>query len=99
MPFDLSKIAARSRTVTIHGVGDVVVREPTLGDYQRSRTDQFWWGDNLTMPDGSRFVDRNEQLASIRGEIAAALLEAVNGPRPTEPPSGGCGESQARSNG
>jgi phospholipid/cholesterol/gamma-HCH transport system substrate-binding protein len=73
MPFDLSKIAARIRTVTIDGVGDVVVREPTLGDYQRSRSDQFWWGDNLTMPDGSRFVDRNDQLASIRGDIAAAL--------------------------
>lgn len=99
MPFDLSSIAARSRTVEVPGVGAVVVREPTLGDYQRSRTDHYWWGSNLSMPDGTPFVERNEQLATIRGDIAALLLEAVNGTRPTEPPTGGCGESQARSNG
>lgn len=97
MPADLSNVVARSRAVEIDGIGKVIVREPTLADYQRSSTDQFWWAACLSCPDGTPLVSNPKDLGTIRLEVAAALLEEVNRPRPSEPPSGGSSESQARS--
>lgn len=97
MPADLSNVVARSRTVEIDGIGKVIVREPTLADYQRSSADQFWWAACLSCPDGTPLVANPKDLGTIRLEVAAALLEEVNRPRPSEPPSGGSSESQARS--
>lgn len=99
MPADLSKVTARSRTVEIDGIGAVVIREPTLADYQRSTHEQFWWASCLFCPDGTPLVENPKDLGTIRLEVAAALLEEVNRARPTEPPSGGSSASQARSSG
>lgn len=98
MPFDLSKIAARQRTVEIDGVGPVVFREPTLADYTRSQVDPYWWGSCISCPDGSPFVVSNADLGTVRADVAGRLLEEVNRPRPTEPAPAGSGESPVRSN-
>lgn len=99
MPADLSNVTARSRTVDIDGIGPVVVREPTLADYQRSNGDPFWWAACLSCPDGTPFVATPKELGLLRLDVAGRLLEEVNRPRPTAPASAGSSESQARNNG
>jgi hypothetical protein len=96
MPIDVSKFTGRSRTVEIPEIGSVIVREPNLADYNRAQHDPYWWAGCITLADGSPLVDVPAELGKLRGDIAAALLEAVNAPRPTVPPNGGCGESPAR---
>jgi hypothetical protein len=44
MPFDLSQLIAKPRTVNVPGVGVVMVREPTMADYARAPADPYWWG-------------------------------------------------------
>ena len=65
MPFDLSKIAARIRTVTIDGVGDVVVREPTLGELLDAATGP---GEELlrSLPGHGARDDSEQELAAFR---------------------------------
>jgi len=98
MPIDVSKFTSRAREVEIPELGTVIVREPMLADYNRAQHDPYWWGACVSMLDGSPLVANNADLGRLRGDIASALLEAVNAPRPTVPPSGGCGESPARNN-
>jgi len=97
MPVDLAKLLPRVRTVEIGGIGPLVFREPTMGDYQRSQGNPYWWVGCITCPDGTPFLANAADIANISGELASALLEEVNRPRPTAPPSGGCSESQAPS--
>jgi hypothetical protein len=98
MPIDVAKFTGRTRTVAIPEIGEVIVREPNLADYNRAQHDPYWWAGCVTLPDGSALVAVPSDLGRLRGDIAAALLEAVNEPRPTVPPNGGCGESPAPSN-
>jgi hypothetical protein len=97
MPIDVSKFTSRERTVEIVDIGTVKVREPMLADFNRAQHDPYWWAACVSMPDGSPLVAVPSDLGRLRGDIAAALLEAVNAPRPTPPPNGGCGESPAPS--
>jgi hypothetical protein len=97
MPIDLSALAARSRMVCIDGIGELVFREPTLADYQRAQHDPNWWVDLINCADGSPFLANPKDAGKIRGDLAGLLLEEATKIRPTEPPSGGSGESRARS--
>ena len=95
MPFDLSQLISKPRTVNVPGVGVVMVREPTLADYANASTDPYWWGACVTCTDGSPFVLNHAELGNIRAELCSALLEEINRPtRPTQAPSVGFGASQ-----
>jgi len=95
MPFDLSELIAKPRTVNVPGVGVVMVREPTMADYARAPADPYWWGACITCTDGSPFVVNHAELGNIRAEICSALLEEINKPsRPTQAPSAGSGALQ-----
>lgn len=92
MPFDLSQLIAKPRTVNVPGVGVVMVREPTLADYANASTDPYWWGACVTCTDGSPFVLNHAELGNIRADLCSALLEEINRPtRPTPAPSVGFG--------
>jgi hypothetical protein len=97
MPVDLSKLVAQERTVSIEGIGQLVFREATLADYQRAQHDPHWWVQLIACPDGSPFLADPKDAGRIRGELAGRLLEEATRTRPTEPPSGGSGGSEARS--
>jgi hypothetical protein len=99
MPFDLSSIKPRSRTVEIDGVGAVVIREPTLGDYTAARagTDRSWWIGCVSCADGTPFLPNHADAAQLPGWLGDRLLEEVAKLRPTTPPIGGSSESQAPS--
>lgn len=101
MPFDLSKIELRSRTVEIDGIGTVIVREPTMGDYAQARAtgDRYWWVDCIRCADGTPFLANRADMAKLPGALGDRLLEEVAKLRPTTPPSGGSSESQAPNNG
>lgn len=101
MPFDLSKLEVRSRTVEIDGIGAVVVREPTMGDYARARAtgDRYWWVNCIRCVDGTPFLANPADMDNVPGAIGDLLLAEVVKLRPTMPPSGGYSESQAPSNG
>lgn len=96
MPIDVSKFTGRAREVQIPDIGTVIVREPNLSDFTRAQHDPYWWAACVSLPDGTALVAVPSELGNLRGDIATALLEAVNAPRPTVPPNGGCGESPAR---
>lgn len=98
MPVDLAKLAPRTRTVDISGIGPLVFREPTMADFQRSQGNPYWWVSCISCLDGTPLLHNPADIAGISGELAAALLEEVNRPRPTPPPKGGYGESPAPSN-
>lgn len=93
MPIDISKVLSRSRTVNIDGIGPVVVREPTLGDAERSTTDRYWWLSCVSCPDGSPLLEHPQDAARLRHDIAAALMNEVNTIRPTHGPSADHGAS------
>jgi hypothetical protein len=94
MPIPLASMLARSRAVTIEGVGELVIREPTLADVQRSSTDPYWWVSCVSCPDGSPFLDNTQDAGKIRSEIAGAILTEINAVRPTHAPKGASFESR-----
>lgn len=101
MPFDPAKIEVRSRAVEIDGIGTVVVREPTMGDYARARAtgDRYWWVACIRCEDGTPFLADSADMDRLPGAIGDQLLAEVVKLRPTTPPSGGYSESQALNNG
>lgn len=101
MPLDLSKIQLRTRTVEIDGIGTVVVREPTMGDYAQARAtnDRYWWVDCIRCLDGSPLLANRADMDRLPGAVGDQLLEEVVRLRPTTRPSAASSESQAQSNG
>lgn len=85
------------RTVSIDSIGTVRVRRPTLGEAARAATDRNWWAACVQAVDGSPLFPTSFQVDDLESGIALAILSEVNKPRPTVPPSGGYGESEARS--
>lgn len=98
MPADLSRLMSRMRTETIPGVGEVMVREPTLAESLLASSTQYWWVPCITMPDGSPFLVNPTDMGKVRLDIAQALLEAVLKPGFTEPASAGSTATPAPNN-
>ena len=42
MPIDVTKFHAKSRRFADPDLGTIVVREPTMADYRRAATAQWW---------------------------------------------------------
>ena len=74
----------------------IVVREPTMADYRRAANDPWWWAACLSCEDGTPLLADPADLGRLSADVSTRLWEQVNAPHPTQPPPGGCGESQAR---
>jgi hypothetical protein len=83
LPIDLSKVTSRSRMVTIPELGELVFREPTLADAQRSALDPYWWVACVTCADGTPFLTNAQDAGRLRADVATAVLAEVNAVRPT----------------
>jgi len=97
MPLDVTKFHAKSRRFADPDLGTIVVREPTMADYRRAATDQWWWAACLSCEDGTPLLADPSELGRLSAHIATRLLEQVNMTHPTQPAPAGCGESQAPS--
>lgn len=97
MSLEPSKIIASApRTVEIVGIGPVVVRRATLADISLAGDLQFWWTRLFTLPDGSPLFAPGSDVGTLDHEVASALLEEVNRPRPSQPLTSGSTETQAQ---
>lgn len=92
---DLNALKPKFRPVIIEGIGHLLVRRPTLGEVAAGRNNPNWWGCCVAHPDGQPlFVMGGVQPSEIDAQLAEAILAEISAPRPTQPPSGGSGESQ-----
>jgi hypothetical protein len=96
MPLDVSQFMAKSRRVVDPDLGPIFVREPTMADYRRAANDPWWWAACLSCEDGTPLLADPADLGRLSADVSTRLWEQVNSPHPTQPPPGGCGESQAR---
>lgn len=90
MSLDPTKIIPSTpRTVEIVGIGQVIVRRATLADISMAGDLPYWWTRLFTLPDGSPLFAHGVDIGTLDHEVASALLEEVNRPRPSQPlPSG-----------
>lgn len=85
----------RYRQVNLDGIGQVQVRRPTYGEMLRAATDQNVLEACVQLPGGQPlFGPDGPRLTEIDHEIAVGLIAEVMRARPTQPPSGGTGETQ-----
>lgn len=85
----------KQRSVFVDGIGALLVRRPTYGELLAAANNQNALEACVCLPSGEPlFVAGGPRLTEIDHEVATALITEVMRPRPTQPPSGGTGETQ-----
>lgn len=91
IPHDiLAKVRPQWRRVTIDGIGEVEVRNPTIADAVKIPA-AGWWINAVRCTDGSPLLPEGMDVKELDAMVANAIAEAVMAgtDRPTQPPSGG----------